>query len=248
MLQFDQPAIFQSFPKLVTAQSTRHGGISPAPYQSLNLGLHTKDQKKNVYENRRRYFAALGIETDQLAYSHQVHQDQIIEVKKAGSYEGFDALITQQTDVFLSVTIADCTPILIYDAQAKVVAAIHAGWRGTVAQIVAKTLARMQAKYQTQAKNCYAYIGTCIDAKNFEVGAEVAEKFSPALKTWSPDRQKFLIDLKTANQQQLLAAGLPAHQIEIATTSTIIDNHRYFSYRQEKTTTGRMLAVIGMRS
>ncbi len=248
MLQLDRPTIFQAFPNLVAAQSTRHGGISPAPYQSLNLGLHTQDQKANVLENRQRYFTALGITPTQLAYSYQVHQDQIIDVKKAGSYEGFDALITQQTDVFLSVTIADCTPILVYDAQEKIVAAIHAGWRGTVAQIVAKTLARMQAQYQTQAKNCYAYIGTCIDAKSFEVGEEVAAKFSAELKTWSPNRQKFLVDLKTANQQQLLAAGLPAHQIEIATTSTVLDNHRYFSYRQEKTTTGRMLALIGMHA
>jgi copper oxidase (laccase) domain-containing protein len=88
----------------------------------------------------------------------------------------------QTEKVFLSVTVADCTPILIYDPVKQAVGAVHAGWRGTVRQITAKALQKMQEEFGTRPENCFAYVGTCIDEKNFEVGIEVADEFKPDLK------------------------------------------------------------------
>ena len=151
---FYQPTIFDSFPLLVAAESTRHGGVSPAPYQSLNLGKYTDDDPAHVLENRRRFCAGLGVRPDQLALSKQVHGDQILRVSAPGLVEGFDALVTDQPGVLLAVSVADCTPILVFDPKNKAVAAIHAGWRGTAAGIVTKTLHYMAAQFGSVGADC----------------------------------------------------------------------------------------------
>lgn len=248
MNSFHIPTIFQQFSNLTIAESTRHGGVSKAPFTSLNLGINTNDDSKNVLENRRAFFEKLGISEAQFASSYQVHGDQIQVVTEAGRIEGYDALITNQPNIFVGVTVADCTPILIYDTRTQAVGAVHAGWRGTVAQIVLKTLQTMQQVYHTQATDCYAYVGTCIDECSFEVGEEVAEQFSDEFKRFDSTLGKYLIDLKRANAAQLSAFGVPTSQIEISPYSTITHNDDYFSYRLEKGQTGRMLAVIGMKN
>ncbi|GAB2790952.1 peptidoglycan editing factor PgeF [Rhabdobacter roseus] len=242
---FRSPAVFADFPALVAAESTRHGGVSPAPYASLNLGLSTADDAQNVAENRRRFWDSLGIAAAQVVTTYQVHGAEVLCPTEPGHYQGFDALITRQANLFLAVNVADCTPVLIYDPVGKAVAAVHAGWRGTCQQIVAKTLARMRQEWGTDPANCRAYIGTCIDECSFEVGPEVAEHFALAYQRFEPGTQKYFIDLKAANQSQLLAAGvLPTH-IEVSSYSTVLHNHDYFSHRFEKGITGRMLALIG---
>ena len=129
---FHRPIIFQAFDFLLGIQSKRHGGVSPKPYQSLNLGLNTDDNYKNVTENRKRLFSTLNIYEEQIAAVHQVHGNEIIEVLEGGYTKGYDALITQEKNLFLTITIADCAPVLIYDEARQAVAAIHAGWRGTL--------------------------------------------------------------------------------------------------------------------
>lgn len=243
---FRRPAIFSKFEALVAAESTRHGGISPAPFHSLNLGGSTPDLPENVLENNHRFFTALGIPFSNVAKSHQVHGAEILEVKAPGRFEGYDALITDQPNIQLAVTIADCTPILLFDPKTHVVAAIHAGWRGTVQQIVGKTLLKMQETFGSLPENCIAYIGTCIDECSFEVGEDVAEHFDTVYKKWDADKQKFFIDLKKANQDQLLALGVSIDHIEVSSYSTVLNNEDYFSYRLENGLTGRMLATIGM--
>lgn len=247
-LSFYIPPIFTQFSNLIVAESTRHGGVSKAPFTSLNLGINTNDDSENVLENRRIFFEKLGVSETQFASSYQVHANQIQVVSEAGRTEGYDALITNQPNVFVGVTVADCTPILIYDVRNQVVGAVHAGWRGTVAQIVLKTLQTMQQVYNTQPADCYAYVGTCIDECSFEVGEEVAEQFDVEFKRFDFTLGKHLIDLKRANAAQLSAFGIPASQIEISPFSTITHNEDYFSYRLEKGQTGRMLAVIGMKN
>ncbi len=242
-----RPEIFQSFDELVVAESTRFGGVSPDPYTSLNLGLYTDDTAGNVAKNRELFCKELGINANQLAGSHQVHGSEILQVEAPGNYEGYDALITQISNIFLTVTVADCTPVLIYDPVQKAVAAIHAGWRGTVAGIVTKTLKKMQASFGTQAIHCFAYVGTCIDECSFEVDADVADEFSASFKRWDEEKVKFFIDLKAANRRQLLDLGIPEGNIGVSSFSTYLDNDQYFSYRKEKGKTGRLLALIGLR-
>lgn len=245
---YTQPSIFKPFEKLIAAESNRHGGVSQAPYASLNLGLHTKDLPVNVTENRKRFFTNLEIPLTQVASSYQVHGDQILKVTQPGLYEGFDALITNQENIFITVTVADCTPVLIYDNVQKVVAAIHAGWRGTVAQIVPKTMAAMKEYYGSHAADCLVYIGTCIDECSFEVDADVADHFEHSFKKWDDKKAKYLVDLKEANKKQVLNCGIPKDQIELSSYSTVLHNQDFFSYRQEGGMTGRMLAVIGLSS
>ena len=244
---FRKPAIFQPFKHLIAAESTRHGGVSAAPFQALNLGKSTDDAPENVLENRRRFCTALGFETTQLAWSKQVHGTEIRHATGPGGATGFDALISTEPGVMLAVSVADCTPILIYDSKNRAVAAVHAGWRGTVGGIVSRTLLRMQSEFGTSGADCLAYVGTCIDECSFEVGEEVAEAFHTRFKRWDADRQKFFVDLKKANRAQLLDFGIPETQVEISPFSTVLHNEDYFSHRHEKGLTGRMMAVIGIR-
>jgi YfiH family protein len=239
------PKIFSGYGNVIAAESTRHGGVSEAPYHSLNLGGATGDSPEKVMENNHRFFGALGVPFEHVAKSHQVHGAGILNVIQAGRFDGYDALITNQPEIQLAVTIADCTPILIYDPVSKAAAAIHAGWRGTVQQIVSKTIVQMQQHFGSAPANCLAYIGTCIDQCSFEVGQDVADHFNSSHKMWDAQKQKFFIDLKQANKDQLFNAGLSAEKIEVSTFSTVIHNDDYFSYRHENGLTGRMLATIG---
>ncbi len=243
------PKIFQQFPELIAVESNRKGGVSKTPYSSLNLGLFTDDKLENVKENRKRFFEAIGIKESRVAHSYQVHKDQILKVTRCRAYEGYDALITQNVNSYMAVTVADCTPILIYDAKNQAVAAIHAGWKGTVADITAKTIQRMQMEFKTNPKDCYVYVGTCIDETSFEVGEEVAEKFSIEFKRLDKNgrKPKFYVDLKKANVAQLVKCGVPENQIEVSPYSTVLDNNEYFSHRKEKGKTGRMMALIGVK-
>jgi len=242
---FRIPAIFHAFPYLISAESTRHGGVSSVPYHSLNLGGSTQDSPENVLENNRRFFLALNVSLSDVAKSHQIHGSEILNVLKPGRYEGYDALITNIPDVQLAVTVADCTPILILDPIRKAVSAIHAGWRGTVQEIVLKTMKTMQEEFGTVASECFGYVGTCIDECSFEVGEDVAVHFPDTHKRWNEEKGKFFVDLKSANRDQLLNAGLHQKNIEVSAYSTVLNNDDYFSYRLEQGTTGRMLATIG---
>ena len=242
------PAILAAFPNLIAAESTRHGGVSPAPFASLNVGINTDDEPENVTENRRLFFDAIGATGYSFASSYQVHGTEILYTTEPGRYAGYDALITNQPGLLMGVTVADCVPVLVYDPVNQAVTAIHAGWRGTVGGIVSKTVALMQQRFGTQPAACYAYVGTCIDACSFEVGPEVATQFKPAFVRVDPVTQRPGVDLKAANRQQLMDAGIPEKYIEVSPFSTVLNNRDYFSHRAEKGQTGRMLAVIGLKS
>ncbi len=242
-----QLGIFKSFSELTAVESRRHDGVSKAPFLSLNLGNFTEDNAEDIQENRRLLLFELGFEIINFASAKQVHSDQILHVTEGGTYDGYDALMTNTKNILLGITVADCTPILIYDAHNQAVAAVHAGWRGTVAAIVSKTLRAMTATFGTQAEHCFAYIGTCIDLEHFEVGAEVAAQFEPHCKQWNDDTQKYHVDLKQANKDQLLSFGIPENQIEVSPYSTIKHVEHYFSYRAENGVTGRFMVLIGLK-
>ena len=242
---FRTPAIFSQFKGLVAAESTRHGGVSKSPYASLNLG-GSQDDPASIMENNFRFFHALNIPFDTVAKSHQVHEDKILNVLNPGRFEGYDAMITSIPNIQLAVTVADCTPILIFDPVTKSVAAVHAGWRGTVKRIVAKTVAMLQTEFGADPKHCVAYVGTCIDACSFEVGEDVSDHFEEQYKRFDSEKKKYFVDLKAANHDQLITSGLSPENIQISAYSTVLNNDDYFSYRFEKGFTGRMLATIGL--
>ncbi|MHA8088908.1 peptidoglycan editing factor PgeF [Aquirufa antheringensis] len=241
--RFVRPTIFQSIPGLVAGVSTRHGGKSEAPYSSLNVGVHTDDAPEVIEQNLSLFCSDLGVSPADLARSYQVHGDKIWVTGRAGYQSGFDAMISVQPGVFAGVGIADCTPILLADPITRVCAAIHAGWKGTVAKIVEKTAKRMIENRGSNPADILAYIGPCISFDHFEVGDEVAAQFDQAFKTRKG--AKWHVDLKTANAAQLLGLGI--QQIEIDQACTVENNADFFSHRTEKGVTGRMLALIGFQ-
>lgn len=238
-----RPAIFQSIPGLVAGVSTRHGGLSEAPYTSLNLGVHTDDDSAVIEQNLSLFCSDLGVSSADLARSYQVHGDKIWVTGRAGYQSGFDAMVAVQPGVFAGVGIADCTPILLADPVTRVCAAIHAGWKGTVAKIVEKTAKRLIENRGSNPADILAYIGPCISLAHFEVGDEVAAQFDEAFKIRKG--AKWHVDLKAANAAQLQALGI--QQIEIDPACTVANNADFFSHRTEKGVTGRMLALIGFQ-
>lgn len=241
------PTWLTNFPRLIAGVSTREGGVSPYPADALNLGLYTDDKQENVLENRRRFAKQLGIEPDQFAGGHQVHGKEVKRVTEAGEYEGYDAFITNRPGIILTVTAADCTPVLIFDPINHACGAAHAGWRGTVAGVVSDTLYSMVSEFGTDPGQCYAYIAPCISLGYFEVSADVAQQFANQFVKKGEAPGKYFVDLKRANADQLIKAGVPAHQIELSELCTVANSDQFFSYRKEGGQTGRMLGVIGRR-
>lgn len=240
------PEIFKKFPNVKAAQSTRLGGVSPAPFDSLNLSFRVGDQVENVLENRRRFFGSLGFETNQIVAGRQVHDDKICLAIEAGEFDEYDAFITQIPGLVLAVSVADCVPILVYDKKNGAVAAIHAGWKGTTKRIVEKTLLKMTLEFGSRPEDCFAFIGACIDECSYEVDADVADFFPMDFQRFDPEKHKFFLDLKAANQAQLLGFGLPKTQIEVSPFSTFIHSDQFFSHRKSGGITGRMMAAISL--
>ena len=235
-----RPDIFSHIPQLVAGISTRHGGVSSQAYQSLNLGVHTDDDPAAISSNLGLFCADLGISPNALARSYQVHGSEIWTSVSPGYESGYDAIMISESGVFAGVGIADCCPILLADPVRQTAAAIHAGWKGTVAQIVSKTASTMIAGGSNPA-DTLAYIGPCISLEHFEVGDEVAEQFEFKEKRGA----RWHVDLKATNAAQLQALGIS--QIEISNYCTVANNDVFYSHRKEQGVTGRMLAVIGFQ-
>jgi len=237
--------------------STRTGGVSSLPREALNLAGFSIDTSENIFENRRR-FLALFKGNWTLATCWQVHGADMRLVRDADdasakANERCDALITHTENVLLGVQTADCVPVLLGDARTGAAAAIHAGWRGTAASIIANTLQRMNEEFGTRASDVRAAIGPAASACCYEVGAEVIElfreRFSDADELLTTTREGHaLIYLQRANRNQLVRAGVDASRIHTAPFCTMCRTDFFFSYRREKALhgrTGRLLSVIG---
>ncbi|NUN69005.1 MAG: peptidoglycan editing factor PgeF [Bacteroidetes bacterium] len=224
--------------------STVEGGISPGTF-GLNLSYNVQDDPANVEENRRLFFGALGLTTDQVAFTSQQHTTDILTVSSPGQNDTCDALITASAGVFLAISIADCTPVMLYDPVRKVAAGIHAGWRGTAGRIVEGCIRRLQQEFGTVPHDLFAFIGPSAGVCCYEVGAEVAAQFPDQCVRPGAVKGKFLLDVKKANVLQLLDNGVRNSNIEVHKDCTIHDR-RYHSHRRDGTGSGRMFAVIGI--
>jgi len=247
IMRYQPIEIFNSFNQLLAIESTRLGGVSNVPFSSLNLGTFTDDHKASVQQNKEILYADLGIHAGQIASSFQCHGNEVLNVVEPGNYEGYDALITNKKNIFLQILVADCTPILLFDPKKEVVAAIHAGWRGTANAIVQKTLDEMTLHFQTDPSDCFAYVGTCISQPYFEVDEDVAAYFDREFYVFDKLKDKYFIDLKGCNMRALTDAGVLKNQIVVSPFCTVKDNHLFFSHRHEKGTTGRFGVITGIR-
>jgi hypothetical protein len=177
-----------------------------------------------------------AISQDEMASLKQIHSATVLEARSSGILGEGDALITGQPGLPVSIRTADCYPVLLVDTRHRAVAAIHAGWRGTAAGIVPKTLAAMGQKFGTTPDDILAAVGPGIGSCCYEVGAEVAEKFGKP--------EAGCIDLAEANRAQLTTAGVECRSIDILGGCTRCDSTQFHSFRRDKTQAGRMISYI----
>jgi YfiH family protein len=238
--------------------STRVGGVSAFPANSLNLAGFDEDLTENIYENRRRFLDVFEGEY-KLATAWQVHGDGVKVVVSQQDIDDsearFDGLVSRMPGVLVGVKTADCVPVLIGDVKTRSYAAIHAGWRGTVQSIVIRGVEAMQQEFGSEPADMIAAIGPAACAKNYEIGQDVIDAFHAAFegasKYFKPTREGHArIDLHLANKDQLLSCGVPADRIHTAPLCTMERSDLFFSYRREKKLygkTGRLLSVIGLQ-
>lgn len=244
------------------AFSTRAGGISTAAYESLNLSILTKDRLEHVLENRKRFCTVMGIEVASLVGAYQVHGDSIRLVQKtdrgAGSIDpttvipDTDALITREKNVTLIAFFADCVPVVFLDPVNKAIGLAHAGWKGTVAKIAAKTVAAMANNYGSAPQDLLAAIGPSIGPCHYQVDKPVIEKVKQAFpREWTDLLKDFdeaghaQLDLWRANLLQLTEAGVKEDSITLAELCTFCHQDVFFSHRAGMA--GRQAAMIMLK-
>jgi purine-nucleoside/S-methyl-5'-thioadenosine phosphorylase / adenosine deaminase len=272
-----QSAALNKIPWLIHGFSTRAGGVSPVEGEkTLNLGFTNWDARENVLENRRRFQSALRTNKFHLFSIKQFHSDVVHLLAAQPSDEVVapaDASITSQSGLLLAVQTADCVPILLVDSKKRVIAAIHAGWRGTLARIAQKAIGRMQMEFSSRPENIFAAIGPAIGGCCYEVGTEVASAFAtkfadaenyfdelrtgdePNPVQWlnqmppghQPPPPNVFLDLRKANRAQLLEVGVEAKNIFISELCTSCHISQLFSYRKEGAASGRLMAAIVIR-
>lgn len=257
---------YDDFPGMV-AFSTKRGDVvnKDQPYSSFNANPFCGDREADVVESQQYLAEILGITREKLVIPHQVHGTEVLVVddnyliqQDAGKFEmleGVDAVVTDRSGVCVCVSTADCVPLLVCDKRLGCIAAIHAGWRGTVQNIVGKTLSVMSESFGCEARDCQVLIGPSISLDSFEVGDEVYGKFAetgfdmakiarryPSVK--DEGGMRWHIDLWEANRLQLLEAGVNPHSVRIAGICTYKEYDKFFSARRLTIKSGRILSGI----
>jgi YfiH family protein len=242
------------------AFSTRQGGVSEAPFGSLNLGEAEGEEPECVRENRRRFFAAAEMSPVRVAEVRQVHGTDVIAAEEiaAGAPAGAgaaahaaDGIMTDEPGVFLAVQTADCVPVLLADPEKRAVAAVHAGRRGTEAGVITSAVLGMKERYGTRAEDLIVALGPGISGKCYEVGEDCIPPFRRRYPKWKEfcipiGGGQWLLDLPEAVRRQLVASGVREERIGTAPHCTFSESARFFSYRRDGAPTGRLLAAIGI--
>ena len=274
-LKLLQVPALTKLPWLIHAFSTEPGGTSTLESEKvLNLGFIDWDTRENVLENRRRFQTAAGAKDFPLITLKQIHSDviHVFDSTPSEPCKG-DASITNRPGLLLAIQTADCVPILLVNPKKRAIAAIHAGWRGTLARIAAKTIGKMQMHFGTNPRDLLAAIGPSIGPCCYEVGTEVATQFlsqfadapayfdefrtgdEPNPIQWlnmmppghQPPPKSVLLDLRKANRSQLQAAGLRPQNIHTIDLCTACQPNLLFSYRKQGPLSGRLMSIIALR-
>lgn len=238
------------------AFTERTGGVSQAPYESLNLGTHVGDDPEAVAENRRRVLEALGAEdlVDNLLVPNQVHGDDVVVVDSAELEAlsrvreliaaGVDAIVCTAPDVPVMLCFADCVPVVLTCPGGFAV--VHSGWKGTIAAISAKAARILMDRTGEDPASVRAYIGPHILGDEYEVSRDLLQRFVDRFDRIEMNAAR-LLDLSAAIAEALEGEGLSADAICDTGLSTMRENDRFFSYRKEAGTCGRHAAVALMR-
>lgn len=232
--------------------TTRHGGVSEGNYSSFNLSTKVEDDPENVQINRKILAASTGIKESKFYFPDQEHTDhcEIID-KKGKELSKTDALITSLPDVAICVTTADCVPVLLYSPDKKVAGVVHAGWKGQLAKLPFKVVARMKEEFQCDASSMIACIGPCISAEVYEVGNDVIHSVFKA--GWTNGviknvrNNKGFLNLVEMTKQQLLESGLKDDHIEFSGICTFQNTNDFYSARKDGFKTGRFVSGIMLK-
>ena len=241
---------------MMHAFTTRLGGVSKDKYTSLNLALHVGDNPEDVVSNRVKVAALFGADLDDCVTMRQVHGIHVQKIflgdKGLGArvyddsvYEA-DALVTDQPGILLWCLVADCVPVLLYDPKRRVIAATHAGWRGTLGRISGETIKVMVEDYGCAPENILAAIGPSAGPCCFVVDGEVADLFMAAgfKDIVVPFGDKYKLDLWQANRQAIIEMDVPEKNISTSGLCTSCLTELFFSFRAEEGVTGRFAATI----
>ena len=254
MVDFYRFSIFDDYPECLHAVTMRS---EDAPC-SLSLALHTGEPKDRIIANRKRVERDLG-GGEQLNFvvANQTHSDHIYVVTDTqtkgwkgmeDAIEDCDALMSDRPGVVLAVLTADCVPVLLYDPEHKAVAAVHAGWKGTNAHIVSKTVAKMSEVYGSDPSQLIAGIAPAIGKCCYEVGKDVAQHFFDVEEAIESKGEKYMLDLPYINKYQIIEAGLQEAYIQLSGICTACNTKHFFSYRKEQGCSGRFMSLIGISS
>lgn len=247
------------FPLLKKQKSLLHGVTTksqPFPYQ-FSLALHTGEKPEDIVQNRKElasvYFSSIALNFIVANQTHSDHIKHITQTQTRGWKEletaiaDCDALITNIPNTMLTILTADCVPILLYDKENQVVAAVHAGWKGTEKKILMKTIEEMIQVYGCNTENIIAGIGPSIGRCCYEVSHDVAKYFTHIPNAYTVKKDKYMLDLPYINTQQLLNAGIKKSNIELSNICTSCEVDHFFSYRKEAGCSGRFMSMIGIK-
>lgn len=259
MLHF--PA-FDRIDFVIHGMSTRIGGVSKGIYAAMNFKADGEDSAENIRENYRRIAEYLGCDTERIVRPRLVHGKRVHLVEEADYGCGAvrpstlmetDAVITNQPGVTLCATFADCVPLFFIDEKNHAIGLAHSGWRGTVQKIGLETVREMKRYFGSEQRDILAAIGPCICGDCYEIGTEVAEEFMTAfdaaeekgiLRKKSPE--KYLLDLRKANEQVFLEAGILPENITISDVCTCCNPELLFSHRATRGQRGALGAFLGI--
>lgn len=240
----------------VIAFSTKRGGVG-GNYDKFNITHYCGDNEEHVVACRKELCEELKIKDENLILPRQTHETNIINIdenffllsveERSDRLYGIDSIITRLPHVCIGVSTADCVPILLYDTDKKIVAAIHAGWRGTVQRIVEKSINYMQSTFLTSSKNIEVVISPSIGVEAFEVGDEVYDAFLHAgfdMSRIAKRYNKWHIDLWEANRIQLLNCGVMPENIQLSSICTYTNHKEFFSARRLGINSGRIFNGI----
>lgn len=269
-ITYEYSPLLEHFP-LTHGVTYRYGGVSEGSFNSFNMGLHVGDAPEAVAENRKRLAQVLGVDSHRLTCGEQVHGIGVTRVtedlvgKGAFSWDDSipdsDAIHTNLVNVPLLLLVADCVPVLIYDAVHHAAAVVHAGWRGAIAHIVERTMDSMHDAYGTLPSACYLFIGPSIGADSFEVSEEIGEQFRQDMRALGLSQVDQVVryiqrdgqitatphvDLKGYIAACVVQKGVPLEQVSVSSTDTMITDGCY-SYRRDQGRTGRMAMFAVLR-
>ena len=242
------------------AISTRLGGQSQGPFASLNLSYSVGDDQDDVAANRRLFYAAADVQEGSVVSSHQVHGANVCRVGRQARGRGAiqpgtaipatDALITDDRGTYLFMRYADCVPILLCDPVKRAVALVHAGWKGTVGNIVGATVKTMCRVFGCQTQDILAGIGPAVGPCHYAIQQDVSSQVRSALSFWPfvlhrGADDSLVMDLPEANVYQLLAAGLHQANVALSGICTACHSDEFYSHRAEGGRTGRFAALVG---